>query len=72
VGLLVGVGLYVLIHRTRIGMLIRAGRTHPEIVAALGVNVKLAQYAGLRLGAALAGLAGLMAGPDRLGAIGDG
>jgi len=63
VGLAVGVALYVLIHRTRVGMLIRAGATHPEIVAALGVNVRLLNTLVFGLGAALAGLAGLMAGP---------
>lgn len=63
VGLAVGVVLYVLIHRTRIGMLIRAGATHPEIVAALGVNVRLLNTLVFGLGAALAGLAGVMAGP---------
>jgi branched-chain amino acid transport system permease protein len=40
VGLAVAAGLYVLIHRTRVGMLIRAGATHPDVVAALGVNVR--------------------------------
>ena len=39
VALVVGAALYVLIHRTRIGMLVRAGATRPEIVSALGVNV---------------------------------
>lgn len=63
VGLAVGVALYILIHRTRVGMLIRAGATHPEIVAALGVNVRLLNTLVFGLGAALAGLAGLMAGP---------
>ncbi|MCC6195216.1 MAG: branched-chain amino acid ABC transporter permease [Burkholderiales bacterium] len=63
VGLAVAAGLHVLIHRTRIGMLIRAGATHPEIVAALGVNVRLLNTVVFGLGAALAGLAGLMAGP---------
>ncbi len=63
VGLAVGAGLYVLIHRTRVGMLIRAGATHPEIVAALGVNVRLLNTLVFGLGAGLAGLAGLMAGP---------
>ncbi len=63
VGLAVGVALYVLIHRTRVGMLIRAGATHPEIVSALGVNVRLLNTLVFGLGAALAGLAGLMAGP---------
>lgn len=63
VGLAVAVGLYLLIHRTRVGMLIRAGATHPEIVAALGINVRLLNTLVFGLGAALAGLAGVMAGP---------
>jgi branched-chain amino acid transport system permease protein len=63
VGLIVAAGLYVLIHRTRSGMLIRAGATHPELVAALGVNVRRLNTLVFGLGAGLAGLAGLMAGP---------
>jgi branched-chain amino acid transport system permease protein len=63
VGLAVGAVLYFLIHRTRVGMLIRAGATHPEIVSALGVNVRGLNTLVFGLGAALAGLAGLMAGP---------
>lgn len=63
VGLLVAVFLYVLIARTRIGMLIRAGASNRTMVAALGVNIKLLYTLVFGLGAALAGLAGLMAGP---------
>jgi branched-chain amino acid transport system permease protein len=63
VGLLVGVGLYVVIHRTRVGMLIRAGASNPDMVAALGVNIKGLNRIVFGMGAALAGLAGLMAGP---------
>lgn len=63
VGLAVGVALYLVIHRTRVGMLIRAGATHPEMVSALGVNIKGLNSVVFALGAALAGLAGLMAGP---------
>jgi branched-chain amino acid transport system permease protein len=63
VGLLVAVGLYLLINRTRIGMLVRAGATHREMVRALGVDVRLLYTAVFGLGALLAGLAGLMAGP---------
>jgi len=63
VGLLVAAGLYLLIHRTRVGMLIRAGATHPDIVAALGVNVRRLNTLVFGLGAGLAGLAGVMAGP---------
>jgi branched-chain amino acid transport system permease protein len=63
VGLLVALFLYWLISKTRVGMQIRAGATHPQIVAALGVNIRLLNTLIFGLGAALAGLAGLMAGP---------
>jgi branched-chain amino acid transport system permease protein len=63
VGLAVGAGLYVVIHRTRVGMLIRAGASNPEMVSALGVNIGGLNTTVFALGAALAGLAGLMAGP---------
>lgn len=63
VGLLVALGLYLLINRTRVGMLVRAGATHREMVRALGVDIRLLYTAVFGLGALLAGLAGLMAGP---------
>ncbi len=63
VGLGVAAFLYWLINLTRVGMLIRAGATNPAMVSALGVNVRLLNMAIFGLGAALAGLAGLMAGP---------
>lgn len=63
VGLAVALGLYLLINRTRIGMLVRAGATHREMVRALGVDIALLYTAVFGLGALLAGLAGLMAGP---------
>jgi branched-chain amino acid transport system permease protein len=63
VGLLVAGGLYLLINRTRVGMLVRAGATHREMVRALGIDVRLLYTAVFGLGALLAGLAGLMAGP---------
>ena len=63
VGLLVALGLYLLINRTRVGMLVRAGATHREMVRALGVDIRLLYTAVFALGALLAGLAGLMAGP---------
>jgi branched-chain amino acid transport system permease protein len=63
VGLGVGLGLYLLIHRTRVGMLIRAGASNAEMVSALGVNIKGLNSAVFAIGAGLAGLAGLMAGP---------
>ncbi|MES2509761.1 MAG: branched-chain amino acid ABC transporter permease [Pseudomonadota bacterium] len=63
VGLLVALGCYLLIHRTRMGMLIRAGANNVGMVSALGVNIKLLNALLFALGAALAGLAGAMAGP---------
>ncbi len=63
IGLLVAAGLYLLIHRTRIGMLIRAGASNATMIGALGVNIKLLNTLVFGFGAALAGLAGLMAGP---------
>lgn len=63
VGLLVALGCYLLISKTRVGMLIRAGSSNPTIVAALGVNIKLLNGLVFALGAVLAGVAGLMGGP---------
>ncbi|MCO5089602.1 branched-chain amino acid ABC transporter permease [Bosea sp. (in: a-proteobacteria)] len=63
VGLAVALGLYLLINRSRTGMLVRAGATHREMVRALGVDIRLLYTVVFGLGALLAGLAGLMAGP---------
>jgi branched-chain amino acid transport system permease protein len=63
VGLAVALTLWYVVTQTRLGMLIRAGATHRTIVAALGVNIRLLYTVVFGVGAALAGLAGLMAGP---------
>jgi branched-chain amino acid transport system permease protein len=63
VALIVAILLYVLIMRTRIGMLIRAGASNREMVGALGININLLYTFVFGLGAALAGLAGLMQAP---------
>jgi branched-chain amino acid transport system permease protein len=63
VGLAVALGAHLLMHKTRLGMLIRAGAANPAMVAALGVDIKLLNSVLFALGAALAGLAGVMAGP---------
>lgn len=55
--------LYVLVMRTRIGMLIRAGASNREMVGALGINIKLLYTLVFGLGAALAGFAGMMQAP---------
>jgi branched-chain amino acid transport system permease protein len=63
VGLLVALLLWYVVARTRLGMLIRAGASNRAMVAALGVNIQLLYTIVFGFGAALAGLAGLMAGP---------
>ncbi len=52
--------LYVVIMRTRVGMLIRAGASNREMVGALGINIRVLFTFVFGVGAALAGLAGLM------------
>ena len=63
VGLLVAVFLYLLISRTRVGMLIRAGASNRTMIGALGINIRLLFTMVFGLGAALAGLSGVMAMP---------
>lgn len=62
-GLATALGCYLLVHHTRLGMLLRAGATHREMVGALGVNIRLLNALLFGLGAVLAGVAGLLAGP---------
>jgi branched-chain amino acid transport system permease protein len=63
VALAVAALLYCVVMRTRLGMLIRAGASNREMVGALGVNIRLLFTLVFGLGAALAGLAGLMQAP---------
>lgn len=63
IGLAVAMGAHWLMHGTRLGMLIPAGAANPAMVSALGVNIRLLNALLFALGAALAGLAGVMAGP---------
>jgi branched-chain amino acid transport system permease protein len=62
-GLATAAGLWYVVARTRLGMLIRAGASNRTMVAALGVNIRLLYTVVFGFGAALAGLAGLLAGP---------
>jgi branched-chain amino acid transport system permease protein len=64
--------LYLLVMRTRLGMLIRAGAANREMVAALGINIRLLFTLVFGLGAALAGFAGLMQAPILTVSIGMG
>ena len=64
--LLLGVGafvaLWLLLNRTRLGALIRAGVDDPEMVEAMGINIRRVFLATFMLGAALAGLGGTVGG----------
>jgi branched-chain amino acid transport system permease protein len=60
--LLAGGGLWLLLHRTRLGMLIRAGVDDREILSAMGFKVSHVLIAVVGLGAGLAGLAGVIGG----------
>lgn len=62
-GLLTAGGLYVLIQKTRLGMLIRAGADDRMMVSHLGVNIAVLFTIVFGIGAILAALAGIMAAP---------
>lgn len=62
VGVLVLIGLWLLMHRTRLGALIRAGVDDAETVEAMGINIRLVFVATFLLGMALAGVAGALGG----------
>jgi branched-chain amino acid transport system permease protein len=61
--LVVAVLLWLLIQRTRLGMMIRAGASNREMVQSLGLNIKLVYRLVFALGVALAALAGMVAAP---------
>ena len=71
-GLLVAVGLYVLVTRSRLGMLIRAGASNRVMVTALGVNIDRLYRIVFAIGAAMAGFAGLLIAPITEASIGMG
>jgi branched-chain amino acid transport system permease protein len=56
-------GLLALLTRTRVGLIIQAALTHPDMVAMLGHDVPRIFMLVFGAGAALAGLAGVIAGP---------
>jgi branched-chain amino acid transport system permease protein len=62
VSLLMLVALWLLLTRTRIGLVIQAALTHPDMVQALGHNVPRVFASVFAAGCALAGLAGVLGG----------
>jgi branched-chain amino acid transport system permease protein len=59
---LIGVGLYLIIKRTRFGKIVRAGVDDRDMVSALGINVNRVFIGMFFLGALLAGLGGVLGG----------
>ena len=57
------VALFLILTRTRIGLIIQAAITHPQMVGMLGHNVPFVFMATFGMGTALAGIAGVIAGP---------
>jgi branched-chain amino acid transport system permease protein len=55
--------LYLVLSRTRVGLVVRASLTHPRMVGMLGHNVPRVFMLVFGVGAALAGLAGVIGGP---------
>ena len=60
--LAVGGGLWLLLNKTKLGMMVRAGVDDREMLSACGVNVPLVAVAVFAIGAALAGLGGVIGG----------
>ena len=63
VGVVVAITLELIIDRTLIGATLRAGVDNREMVTALGININVLFGLVFGLGAALAGLAGVVAAP---------
>ena len=57
------IGLYLLIHRTRLGMIIRAGSDNRKMVEALGINIDQIYCIVFAIGATLAAISGMLAAP---------
>jgi len=59
----VALGLYFVLARTRLGMMIRAGASNREMVQAMGINIKFLYRIVFAAGVAMAVLAGMIAAP---------
>jgi len=61
--IVLAIGLYLVVNKTRLGMMIRAGASNRDMVRGLGVNIKLLYRVVFAGGVALAALAGMIAAP---------
>ena len=63
VSIAIFIGLLIVLTRSRVGLIINAAITHPNMVSMLGHNVPLVFMGVFGVGCALAGVAGVIAGP---------
>ena len=63
VGLALAISIYILVAKTRMGAMVRAGAANPDMTAALGVNIHMLRRFIFSVGASLAGVAGMMLAP---------
>ncbi|MCK4784380.1 MAG: branched-chain amino acid ABC transporter permease [Desulfobacteraceae bacterium] len=62
IAVLIGLGLWFLLNKTRVGIMIRAGVDDRDMLAATGVNIHRVFAIVFAVGAGLAGLAGVVGG----------
>lgn len=62
-GLILAIGLWLFLEKTRLGAIVRAGADDKEMVAGIGIDIKLVFTAVFTLAAVLAGLAGVIGAP---------
>jgi branched-chain amino acid transport system permease protein len=58
----IGVAMWLILNRTRIGMIVRAGVDDRDILSAMGVRIQLVFVIVFAFGAGLAGIAGVVGG----------
>ena len=61
--IVLAVALYLVVNKTRLGMMIRAGASNRDMVRGLGIDIKLLYRVVFAGGVALAALAGMIAAP---------
>ena len=61
--IVLAVGLYCVVNRTRLGMMIRAGASNRDMVRGLGIDIRRLYRIVFAAGVALAALAGMIAAP---------
>ena len=61
--ILIAIGLYFVVNRTRLGMMVRAGASNRDMVRGLGIDITRLYRIVFAAGVALAALAGMIAAP---------